>query len=404
MLLLRLCSTRKTYALLGIGILVCVLVAYFRIGDEVRTIRNDFTNFAKLEQRGAKALKLLKGNDPDKATTESDRLQSFIATNMPLAAMVTKKPTIGKIETTSTTIATSTSVRTEKTSTATAKTTTTTTAKTTTTTTNIPTTTSKQQYMNTVAQTMQRRGMSQAERIIALDLLKVIIKVAKRLGLVHFIFGGTMVGSWRNHGIIPWDDDIDLSFNASDKNRLREGIAALGSPYKCNDGSARIKMWSDSSTIQSPYSWKWPYIDVIFFENNETHLWEKAGEFRSTKYKMADVFPLHERPFEQLWVNAPHNIVAMYLLYFGQPDWCTTWWYVHKFEKGGKMIGFNCKELAPYFPFVHRDIVNGTMRETLKLLDVVVSSVMVPGEPVEHITAPYGFRALDVTSTKKSKR
>jgi hypothetical protein len=249
--------------------------------------------------------------------------------------------------------------------------------------------------INEVAVTMQRRGMTPSEKIIAMDLLKTILKVAKKLGLVHLLFGGTMVGSWRNHGIIPWDDDIDICFNASDKDELRNGILALGSPYKVNGGFVRIKVWSEYSTIQSPYSWKWPYIDVIFFENNATHLWEKASEFREIKYKMADVFPLHERPFENMWINAPHNIVNMYMLYFGKPEWCTTWWYNHKHESGGKMIGLNCSELAPYFPFVHRDIVNGTMRETLRLNAIVVHSVMVPGEPIEHITAPYGFRLLD---------
>jgi hypothetical protein len=354
-----------------------MLVAYLRIGNEMRTLRktlNEGDGEGKQKMLAVKDHRVIIGS----AKTAALNSRSPV-TNL------TKKHAIQTTnEATPTTTTTST-------------TTTTTSTTTTTRTTHKPTTTSRQQFMQSVSLTMRQRGMTQAEKIIVLDLLQKIVKVADQLGITYFLSGGAMVGSWRNHGIIPWDDDIDLSFNVSDKDKLRKGIFALGSPYKVNDERNRIKMWSEHSPIQSPYSWKWPYIDVVFFQNNATHIWDKAEEFSETKYKMTDVFPLHKRPFENMWFNAPHNIVNMYMLYFEKPEWCTTWWYAHKYEKSGKMIGFNCSELAPYFPFVHRDIVNGTMRETLRLNDIVVNSVMVPGEPIEHITAPYGFTLLKST-------
>lgn len=46
---------------------------------------------------------------------------------------------------------------------------------------------------------------------IELENLKVFIDICKKLNLVYFVYGGTLLGVEKYNGIIPWDDDIDVA-------------------------------------------------------------------------------------------------------------------------------------------------------------------------------------------------
>ena len=47
--------------------------------------------------------------------------------------------------------------------------------------------------------------------------LDAVLNVFNRLHITFFMTTGTLLGSYRHHGRIPWDDDIDLMANSSDK-------------------------------------------------------------------------------------------------------------------------------------------------------------------------------------------
>lgn len=55
---------------------------------------------------------------------------------------------------------------------------------------------------------------------IIVDVLREFIKICEEHNLTYFCGGGTAIGAVRHHGIIPWDDDIDVYMPRPDYNKF----------------------------------------------------------------------------------------------------------------------------------------------------------------------------------------
>lgn len=59
-------------------------------------------------------------------------------------------------------------------------------------------------------------------RNIQVELLKKIAEICDNNNLKYYLCGGTLLGAIRHKGFIPWDDDIDISLQREDYDKLIE--------------------------------------------------------------------------------------------------------------------------------------------------------------------------------------
>lgn len=72
---------------------------------------------------------------------------------------------------------------------------------------------------------------------VQLDLVSKLLDVCKKYNLRIFAAGGTMLGAVRDHGYIPWDDDIDMMMPRKDYMKLIEvGPKEFAHPFFLQSG------------------------------------------------------------------------------------------------------------------------------------------------------------------------
>lgn len=99
-----------------------------------------------------------------------------------------------------------------------------------------------------------------------LGLFSKFISFCDEFSLGYYCAGGTMLGAVRHHGLIPWDDDIDLFMMRADYNKLvslqselqKIGIGLEG--IQCNDCFAVfLKIWDMNTTL-----WEFEEIPFVY--------------------------------------------------------------------------------------------------------------------------------------------
>lgn len=122
---------------------------------------------------------------------------------------------------------------------------------------------------------------------IELEILSEIDKICKKYNLTYFVSSGTLLGSIRHKGFIPWDDDIDLVMFRNDYNKFLKVV---------------FKELDENFFCQSGYNDKGFYGGLLHIRKNNTTAIQMK-HFPNLKYHQGifvDIFPLDgvfENPF-----------------------------------------------------------------------------------------------------------
>ena len=117
-----------------------------------------------------------------------------------------------------------------------------------------------------------------------------------------------------------------------------------------------LKIFSNKSANAGKYKWKFPFIDVFFYQENKTHLSRYFRDKRIFTLKH-HVFPLKLRPFGKYWLPTPKSPIKYLerLNYTGFYADCIRSTWNHRLEIGQSPDTIKCSTLKRIYPLVNRD-------------------------------------------------
>src|SRR6218665_1262298 len=226
--------------------------------------------------------------------------------------------------------------------------------------------------MNKTMWAYVKPAMTSNERLTVHLLLKEFVKICDMFNITdYFLFSGTLLGSYRHHGLQPWDDDIDILMRYSDQGRILNAFRNYTNQSEevtVVFMYTRLKLFHRNQSVAIlPYPHRWPFLDMSFYHENETHIWEVYLD-GVKKYHVVEkslIFPLHHRPFEAVMINSPRDAYAVLKLLFRDAG-CVPLTWVHRSEifPTCNITHFEGKEVAPIYPFVHRKALDSSIQQS----------------------------------------
>lgn len=211
--------------------------------------------------------------------------------------------------------------------------------------------------------------INEKEHAILVEILYTFHKVCEAHNVSYMLYGGSLLGSYRHAGIIPWDDDIDILVNNMDRDRLKQLIAKSRVLNLFQYGKYMWKVSLNDFTVDSKlHEMGWPFLDVFLFEVNRTHAWNYYGTSMKNVFQSSDIFPVRKIPFENGHFNAPNKVLTMLKIMYGDLDTCQTNIFMHKSnQKVNYPVDIPCTELMPFFLFVTRNCDNGVHTKEMSI-------------------------------------
>lgn len=137
---------------------------------------------------------------------------------------------------------------------------------------------------------MNHPAWSAYQKESAVQLLRQLVGHANKLGVKLMPHAGTLLGHVRHGGIMPWDDDIDISILYTDLERLlasikEEGLISYTEWVYKKTGSVYYKFWIPGGEAVEGYTYTFPFVDfwLVYDRGNEVHMTD-GYTFDKAKY------------------------------------------------------------------------------------------------------------------------
>lgn len=135
--------------------------------------------------------------------------------------------------------------------------------------------------------------MQDQDRLILVTMLRDLKKLLDQYQLSFYLMGGTAIGALRHHGMIPWDDDIDIGLKCSDIDQFIQA-------FDQSDLAQRYRLIKPMQTV----GYYVPTYKLVY-DTAETHHHYDAGSKLHGLF--LDIFPL-EKTFNNHFLRRFHQL------------------------------------------------------------------------------------------------
>ena len=192
-----------------------------------------------------------------------------------------------------------------------------------------------------------------------ISLISVFKRQCEAFNVSFFLIGGSLEGVFKYHGFIPWDDDFDVRVNSSQKSGLIQALQSVPNHTLVWDKYMAFNAWKfyhNWNSIKTRRKWRWPYVDVFFFSQNNGHI--SVGRNVKSVVPTNDVLPLDYKPFEGMMMPVPRNMLSYLERTGGRSiELCRSLSYSHKTEfEERPAVTINCTDLLHIYPTVQSSI------------------------------------------------
>ncbi|WP_143306384.1 LicD family protein [Chitinophaga vietnamensis] len=140
------------------------------------------------------------------------------------------------------------------------------------------------------------------------EMMQIISRIAMDHSIDLVLSDGSLLGHIRHNGIMPWDDDVDLALDKAAYEKLQALIAATsvlrtGFFFWGDEQVRYAKIWSDEGEDIPGFSYKFPFVDIWFYEEREKQIIFESG----TVYPQEIYKPFSTAVFEGASFKIPQD-------------------------------------------------------------------------------------------------
>ena len=220
--------------------------------------------------------------------------------------------------------------------------------------------------------------LSLVEEAILLETYDAFEEACKKANITYILWGGSLLGAYRHHGMIPWDDDIDVMILSADLDKVRSALSSVSRYQLFSPPNVQWKFYLERLEYVHGKPFKYPFIDIFFFQESSKGIMGLFPNMMSYVYAKDVIYPIQRRKvFENRFVPIPCNVDAVLKMY--HVDMCEPMVVMHTSDEAMLPVQLPCEKIHNNFPFVFRKFTDsGIIVETLKRGNKTLSEVEFP--------------------------